>query len=44
MQAGLPDGFNVTMDYISRPAYDQIAQAVQADLAKIGIKVTASAR
>ncbi len=38
MQAGLPDGFNVTMDFISAPPYDQIAQAVQADLAKIGIK------
>lgn len=39
MQAGLPDGFNVTMDYVSQPPYDQIAQAVQADLGKIGIKV-----
>lgn len=39
MQAGLPDGFNVTMDYVSASPHDQIAQAVQADLAKIGIKV-----
>jgi len=38
-QAGLPNGFNVTMDFISAPPYDQIAQAVQADLGKIGIKV-----
>jgi len=39
MQAGLPDGFNATMDYYAAPPYDQIAQAVQADLGKIGIKV-----
>lgn len=39
MQAGLPDGFNVTMDFISAAPSDQIAQAVQADLARIGIKV-----
>jgi peptide/nickel transport system substrate-binding protein len=37
-QAGLLNGFTVTMDFISAPPYDQIAQAVQADLAKIGIK------
>jgi peptide/nickel transport system substrate-binding protein len=39
MQAGLPNGFNVTMDFNSAPPDDQIAQAVQADLGKIGIKV-----
>jgi peptide/nickel transport system substrate-binding protein len=39
MQAGLPDGFSVTMDFISAAPYDQIAQALQADLGKIGIKV-----
>ncbi|MGH7155968.1 MAG: ABC transporter substrate-binding protein, partial [Acetobacteraceae bacterium] len=38
-QAGVPNGFNVTMDFISAPPYDQIAQAVQADLGKVGIKV-----
>ncbi len=38
MQAGLPNGFKVTMDYQSAPPYDQIAQAVQADLAKVGIQ------
>ena len=38
MQAGLPNGFNVTMDYTSAAPYDQIAQAVQADLGKVGIK------
>jgi len=39
MQGGMPDGFSVTMDFISTPPYDQIAQAVQADLGKIGIKL-----
>jgi peptide/nickel transport system substrate-binding protein len=39
-QAGLPDGFAVSMDYISQPPYADIAQAVQANLAAIGIKVT----
>jgi peptide/nickel transport system substrate-binding protein len=38
-QAGLPNGFNVTMDVQSSAPFDQIAQAVQADLGKIGIKV-----
>ncbi len=38
-QAGLADGFPVSMDFISAPPYDQIAQAVQADLGKIGLKV-----
>ena len=40
-EAGLADGFAVTMDYISRVAATRdIAQAIQADLAAIGIKVT----
>ncbi len=38
-QAGMPDGFSATMDYISEPPFDQIAQAVQANLGQIGIKV-----
>ncbi|HEX5327925.1 MAG TPA: ABC transporter substrate-binding protein, partial [Acetobacteraceae bacterium] len=38
-QAGLSNGFNVTMDFASRAPDDQIVQAVQADLGKIGIKV-----
>jgi peptide/nickel transport system substrate-binding protein len=38
-KAGLPNGFSVTMDFVSAPPYDEIAQAVQADLGKIGIKV-----
>lgn len=38
-KAGLANGFAVTMDFISAPPYDQIAQAAQADLGKIGIKV-----
>ena len=40
IQAGLPDGFAVSMDYISQAPYADIAQAVQANLAAIGIKVT----
>jgi peptide/nickel transport system substrate-binding protein len=39
-EAGLPNGFSVTLDYISQPPASDIAQKVQADLADIGIKVT----
>lgn len=39
-EAGLPDGFSCTMDYISAAPYGDIAQAVQANLAAIGIKVS----
>ncbi len=39
-QAGLPNGFAVAMDYISHAPDADIAQAIQADLAAIGIKVT----
>ena len=39
-RAGLADGFAVSMDYISTAPYADIAQAVQANLAAIGIKVT----
>jgi len=38
-EAGLPNGFSVTMDYISSQPYADIAQALQADLAAVGIKV-----
>jgi peptide/nickel transport system substrate-binding protein len=37
--AGLSGGFSVTMDYFSNSPNSDIAQAVQADLAAIGIKV-----
>jgi peptide/nickel transport system substrate-binding protein len=37
--AGYPNGFEITMDYISSPPYAEVAQAVQQDLAEIGIKV-----
>ena len=40
LQAGLPNGFEVTLDYISTAPYADIAQAVQANLAAIGIKAT----
>lgn len=39
-EAGLPNGFAVTMDVYSNPPYSDIAQAIQADLAAVGIKVT----
>jgi peptide/nickel transport system substrate-binding protein len=39
-QAGLSDGFSCSMDYISSAPYADIAQAVQADLAAVGIKVS----
>ncbi len=38
-EAGLADGFAVTMDCPSVQPYPDIAQAVQADLAAIGIKI-----
>lgn len=38
-KAGLPNGFNVTMDVRSAYPYNEIAQAVQANLAQAGIKV-----
>jgi peptide/nickel transport system substrate-binding protein len=37
-QAGLPDGFEITLDFISAAPFSDIAQAVQADLAAVGIK------
>ncbi len=39
-KAGLAKGFAVTMDHFPVAPYADIAQAVQADLAEIGIKVT----
>lgn len=41
-EAGLPNGFSVTMDHSSVAPLPDIAQAIQADLAEIGIKVTLS--
>jgi peptide/nickel transport system substrate-binding protein len=38
-EAGLPNGFEVTMDFITAAPNADIAQAIQADLAAIGIKV-----
>ncbi|HME26715.1 MAG TPA: ABC transporter substrate-binding protein [Acetobacteraceae bacterium] len=35
---GYPDGFEVTLDYYARSPYAEIAAAIQADLAAIGIK------
>jgi peptide/nickel transport system substrate-binding protein len=38
-EAGLPNGFSCTMDYVSAAPYADIAQAVQQDLGEVGIKV-----
>jgi len=38
-KAGYPDGFSVTLDHFAKTPYPEIAQAVQADLAAIGVKV-----
>jgi peptide/nickel transport system substrate-binding protein len=38
-KAGYPDGFSVTFDHFAKPPYREIAQAIQADLADVGIKV-----
>lgn len=38
-EAGYPDGFTVTMDHFSYAPYNDIAQAVQANLKDIGITV-----
>lgn len=38
-EAGYPDGLSLTLDYPVRWPFSEIAQAVQADLAEIGIEV-----
>lgn len=38
-EAGFPDGFSIDMDHDSAQPYPDIAQAVQANLGEIGIKV-----
>ena len=38
--AGVPDGFEVTMDHPSVAPFSDIAQAIQANLAEAGIKLT----
>ena len=39
-EAGVPNGFEVTMDHPSAAPFGDWAQAIQANLAEIGIKVT----
>ncbi|AGT11275.1 ABC transporter substrate-binding protein [Paracoccus aminophilus] len=39
-EAGFPNGFEIKMDHYSAQPHPAIAQAVQANLAEIGIKVT----
>ncbi len=38
-EAGYPDGFTMNMDYISAAPNGDVAQAIQADLAAVGIKL-----
>jgi peptide/nickel transport system substrate-binding protein len=38
-QAGYPNGFSLTLDHFAKAPYAEVAQAVQADLAAIGVKV-----
>jgi peptide/nickel transport system substrate-binding protein len=38
-RAGLAEGFEVSLDYTAEPPFADIAQAVQADLARIGIRL-----
>jgi peptide/nickel transport system substrate-binding protein len=38
-EAGLADGFDITMDHYSAQPYPDLAQAIQANLAEIGIRV-----
>ncbi|MGY9047595.1 hypothetical protein P775_11880 [Puniceibacterium antarcticum] len=37
-EAGYPDGFTITFDHYSAQPYPDVAQAIQSDLAKVGIK------
>jgi len=39
-EAGVPSGFEVTLDHSSAAPFGDVAQAVQANLAEVGIKVT----
>jgi peptide/nickel transport system substrate-binding protein len=39
-EAGFTDGFEVTLDHVSSPPYSDVAQAIQANLGEIGIKVS----
>ncbi len=38
-EAGYPDGFSITYTTLSDPRSEKLAQALQADLAKVGVKV-----
>jgi peptide/nickel transport system substrate-binding protein len=39
-QAGYPQGFSATLDYVSEKPFSDIAAAIQADLSAVGIKVS----
>jgi peptide/nickel transport system substrate-binding protein len=38
-EGGYPDGFEITFDHFAQAPYADIAQAIQADLASVGVKV-----
>ncbi|MBN8928582.1 MAG: ABC transporter substrate-binding protein [Rhodospirillales bacterium] len=42
-KAGYPNGFTVTMDHFAQAPYSDIAQAIQADFAAVGVKVNLQA-
>jgi len=43
-KAGYPDGFSITLDHFSRAPFPDVAQAIQANLADVGIKAQAPRR
>ncbi|HUN47305.1 MAG TPA: ABC transporter substrate-binding protein [Stellaceae bacterium] len=38
-KAGYPNGFSITLDHFAKSPFQEIAQAIQADLAAVGIKL-----
>ena len=39
-EAGVPNGFEITLDHVSASPFPDVVQAVQANLAEVGIKAT----
>ena len=42
-KAGYPNGFSLTMDHFAAAPYADIAQAIQADMAAVGVKLNLQA-
>jgi peptide/nickel transport system substrate-binding protein len=42
-KAGYPDGFSITLDHFARAPFADVAQAIQANLAEVGIKAQLAA-